>query len=250
MIDVLRHLDGRVTTMRLSLRKSQHESNSTKDTHAALRHKMVHEQIQNRGIHNPHVLEVMRKVPRHQFVEPAFLGQAYEDRALPIDCNQTISQPYIVAFMISALAVRRSDKVLEVGTGTGYQTALLAELAGYVVSVERLQSLAESAENRLTKLGYSNVNVVLADEKLGWRREAPYDAIIVAAAAPKLVRTFMDLREDGGRLMIPVGSLENQQLIRVTRSGETFAVDTMGACRFVPLIGDDAWSEDDVKNHS
>lgn len=195
------------------------------------------------------VVGAMERVPRELFVPEGSRDMAYEDVPVPIGHGQTISQPYIVAFMISALAVRRSDKILEVGTGTGYQTAILAELAGYVVSVERLQSLAESAETRLTKLGYSNVNVVLADEKLGWRREAPYDAIIVAAAAPKLVRTFMDQMDDGGRLMIPVGSLENQQLIRVTRSRETFAVDTMGACRFVPLIGDDAWSEDDVQNH-
>ena len=193
------------------------------------------------------VAAAIERVPREAFVPEGSRHLAYQDIAVPIGKGQTVSQPYIVALMVSALDLKRTDRVLEIGAGSGYQAAILAELAGEVVSVERLPSLAESARARLEGLGHSSVRVVLAEEELGWPREAPYDAIIVAAAAPKLVRSLIDQMADGGRLVLPVGSLESQQLMKVTRSGESYAVDTIGACRFVPLIGKDAWSENEAR---
>lgn len=173
---------------------------------------------------------------------------AYEDTALPIGEGQTISQPYIVALMVGALELRRTDKVLEIGTGSGYQAAILAELAARVVSVERLSSLADSARERLQSLGYVNVEVRLAEEGLGWPREAPYDAIVVAAGAPRLPGELMEQLTVGGRLVIPVGlmgTMESQELMKVTRTADSFSVRTMGECRFVPLIGKGAWPETD-----
>ena len=153
--------------MRLSLRKSQSGTYPTKGTYAELRHKMVREQIQNRGINDPHVLEVMRKVPRHQFVEPSFLGQAYDDRALPIDCNQTISQPYIVALMTELLKLEPVSKVLEIGTGCGYQTAVLAEIVEQVYTVEIVENLAEDARKQLDTLDYQNIHLKIGNGYCG-----------------------------------------------------------------------------------
>ena len=188
----------------------------------------------------------MERVPRELFVPEGSRHLAYDDIPVPIGEGQTISQPYIVALMMRGLAVRRTDKALEIGTGSGYQAAILAELASRVISVERIAALAESARERLASLGYTNVDVVLAEERLGWEREAPYDAMVVAAGAPKLVRGLMDQIAVGGRLLIPVGSRDSQRLMKVTRTGEGFSVETMGECRFVPLVGEEAWPETDV----
>ncbi len=186
----------------------------------------------------------MERVPREAFVPASSARLAYEDIPLDIGEGQTISQPFIIAFMVSALEVRRTDRVLEIGTGSGYQAAVLAELAAQVITVERIRSLAESARERLGSLGYANIQVMLAESTLGWPRGAPYDAIIVAAAAPTLPRVLMGQLADGGRLVVPVGSRESQELMKVTRSAQTYSVRTLGPCRFVPLIGEGAWPEE------
>ena len=190
------------------------------------------------------VIQAMERVPREEFVPEESRDLAYEDIPLPIGEGQTVSQPFIVALMVRALELRRSDKVLELGTGSGYQAALIAEIARHVITVERISSLADPARARLRSMGYTNVEVVDAASELGWPAKAPYDAIIVAAAAPKLPRELMDQLDSGGRLVIPVGSRDNQELMKVTRAGDTFSVSSMGACRFVPLIGEGAWPEE------
>lgn len=199
-----------------------------------------------RDVPDDRVIGAMERVPRELFVPEGSKHLAYEDIPVPIGEGQTISQPYIVALMMRGLAVRRTDKALEIGTGSGYQAAILAELASRVISVERIAALAESARERLASLGYTNVDVVLAEERLGWEKEAPYDAMVVAAGAPKLVRGLMDQIAVGGRLVIPVGSRDSQRLTKVTRTGEGFSVETMGECRFVPLVGEEAWPETEV----
>ncbi len=196
-----------------------------------------------REISDERVIQAMTRVPREVFVPENSRHLSYEDMPLPIGEGQTISQPYIVALMLEALELRRSDKVLELGTGSGYQAAILAELVSKVISVERIPLLADTARERLASLGYSNVDVVLAEECLGWEREAPYDAVVVAAGAPKLVHGLMDQMAVGGRLVIPVGAADEQELMKVTRSADSFSVHNLGACRFVPLIGEGAWPE-------
>ena len=196
------------------------------------------------------VIQAMERVPRDRFVPDDSRHLAYEDIPLPIGDGQTISQPFIVAIMLNALELRQSDRALEVGTGSGYQAALMAELVAEVVSVERMDALADAARERLAALGYANVQVMMAEERLGWERAAPYDAIIVAAAAPTLPRGLMEQLAAGGRLIVPVGSLEGQELMKVSRSDETFSVETMGSCRFVPLIGEGAWPEAPPKKGS
>lgn len=191
------------------------------------------------------VLRAMMRVPREEFV-PAHLGRrAYENSALPIGSGQTISQPLMVALMVSALMVRRTDTVLEVGTGSGYQVAVLAELAGHVVSVERVRELSEGAGERLARLGYSNVELREAGRELGWRTGAPYEGIVVAAAAPRIPRVLIEQLAEGGRLVVPVGSPESQELMRVIRGTKDISIHTLGGCRFVPLIGEGAWDEND-----
>ena len=189
------------------------------------------------------VVDAMEKVPREAFVPPKYRYAAYEDSALPLSEGQTISQPFMIATMIEALGPRRSDKVLEVGTGSGYQAAILAELVREVLTVERITSLADTAKDRLMSLGYENVTVQVAKERIGWASEAPYDGIVVAAAAPKLIRGLVDQLADGGRLVIPVGGRRQQNLMKVVRSDKNYSVTTLAACRFVPLIGQDAWPE-------
>ena len=203
---------------------------------AIARRRMVESQLRARGISDQRVLDAMLRVPRHEFVPQAYRRQAYEDHPLPIGEGQTISQPYIVASMLAALELALTDKVLEIGTGSGYVTALLAELAAQVISMERHATLAAEATRRLSNLGYTNVKVVVGDGTLGYPAEAPYDAITVAAAAPELPPALLAQLNEGGRMIIPVGPSENQQLqlIRM-RAGEP-EIYVREACRFVPLV--------------
>jgi len=190
------------------------------------------------------VLSAIFRVPRQLFVPPEMAEAAYDDRPLPIGQGQTISQPYMIALMTGALGLSRNDRVLEVGTGSGYQTAILAELAGRVVSVERLPRLAERARKTLTGLGYENVEIHVAGSRLGWPEEAPYDAIIVTAGAPSVSRGLLEQLKEGGRMVIPVGTRRQQELYRVTRLRGEEIVEDLGGCRFVPLIAEEAWPEE------
>jgi len=183
----------------------------------------------------------MARVPRELFVPKSSRYLAYEDRPLPIGEGQTISQPFIVALMTQALELVGTEKVLEVGTGSGYQAAILAELAREVITVERLPRLALSARRTLRKQGYTNARVYLAPRTLGWRDEAPYDAIMVTAAAPQIPRELMDQLVVGGRMVIPVGSRWEQDLLQVIKREEGMTINNLTPCRFVPLIGEEAW---------
>ena len=194
-------------------------------------------------IKDKRVLAVMSRLPRELFVLPENRAWAYDDRPLPIAGEQTISQPYIIALMTQALELKGREKVLEIGTGSGYQTAILAGLAGQVVSVERLPELAESACKVLESLGYTNIEIHLAGETLGWQQGAPYDAILVAAGAPELPGELLSQLAIGGRMVIPVGSRFTQELVKVTRYNNRNAIENLGGCRFVPLIGKGAWEE-------
>ena len=186
----------------------------------------------------------MGRVPREAFVPDDALDHAYDDIPLAIGAGQTISQPFIVALMLDALEIRRSDRVLELGTGSGYQAAILAELAREVITVERIESLAGAARDRLDAQGYRNITVVMACGELGWPDGGPYDGIVVAAAAPTLPRPLREQLAVGGRMVIPVGSRSSQELMKVTRTADSYSVHTMGTCRFVPLIGPGAWPEE------
>ena len=191
------------------------------------------------------VLRAMESVPRDLFVPEEAAQLAYEDVALPIGHGQSISQPYVVALTLSAARVRPTDRALEVGAGSGYQAAVLSRLAASVVSVERVEALARTAECRLRTLGCANVEVRLAGDVLGWPDGAPYDVIVVAAGAPKIPRDLIAQLAEGGRLVAPVGSRQSQELMRVVKSPGGLAVTSLGACRFVPLVGPGAWPERD-----
>ncbi len=197
-------------------------------------------------IRDKRVLEVMASVPRERFVPRERQNAAYEDRPLPIGLDQTISQPYIIALMTEALELDGSEKVLEVGTGSGYQAAILARLARQVVTVERLPALAEKAAQVLAELGYQNVEVHLAEENLGWPKGAPYDAIMVTAAAPNVPAALLSQLSVNGRMVIPVGSRYVQELCKVTKRKQGSVVKNLGGCRFVSLIGRDAWDEENT----
>ena len=190
------------------------------------------------------MLKAMRKVPREMFVPPAYQYAAYEDKPLPIDLGQTISQPLIVAMMTEALELTGKEKVLEIGTGSGYQAAILAELARWVVTVERHQELVEKAKGVLERLGYTNIEVYQAETTLGWRQGAPYEAIIVTAGAPRVPQEFLDQLVPGGRLVLPVGSRYEQDLLKIIKGEPKIITQNLGPCRFVPLIGEGAWSEE------
>jgi protein-L-isoaspartate(D-aspartate) O-methyltransferase len=194
-------------------------------------------------IKDERVLAAMARVPRECFVPLEYRPLAYEDRPLPIGCDQTISQPLIVALMTQALELTGDEKVLEVGTGSGYQAAILAELARRVITVERFPALAENARQALDSLGYTNIVIHLATETLGWLQEAPYEAIIATAAAPKVPPDLLAQLAIGGRMVIPVGSLYTQDLYKITRQKTRNKVENLGCCRFVPLVGKDAWEE-------
>ncbi|HUV45679.1 MAG TPA: protein-L-isoaspartate(D-aspartate) O-methyltransferase [Dehalococcoidia bacterium] len=189
------------------------------------------------------VVEAMKRVPREAFVPQEYYYAAYEDRPLSIGFGQTISQPFIVALMIQALELKGDEKVLELGTGNGYEAAVLAELAKQVVTVEIIPELAESAKRILEKLGYSNVEVHIAGKTLGWLEDAPYDAIIVSAGAPSIPQILLGQLSWGGRLVIPVGSHWQQELMKIRKDKEGNKVENLGACYFVPLIGEGAWKE-------
>lgn len=197
-----------------------------------------------REIDDLRVVEAIERVRRELFVAASLAHLAYDDAPLPIGEGQTISQPYIVAVMVSALEIRRTDSVLEIGTGSGYQAAIIAELARRVVTIERIGTLAESAAERLKALGYSNIEVHRAESALGWPSEGPYNGIIVAAGAPTLPRGLMQDMAPGGRLVVPVGSRNAQELMKVTRTADSFSIRTLGPCRFVPLVGEQAWPEE------
>ena len=194
-------------------------------------------------IKDKRVLRAFARVPRELFVPPESQDYAYDDRPLSIGYGQTISQPYIVAVMTEALELKGSEKVLEIGTGSGYQAAILANLARKVYSIERIPELAEAAGRLLSKLGYDNIEIQIAGPELGWKEKAPYDAIVVTAAAPTISGKLIDQLAIGGRLVIPVGSRWEQELLKLTREEARNSIKNLGDVRFVPLIGKDAWEE-------
>jgi protein-L-isoaspartate(D-aspartate) O-methyltransferase len=209
----------------------------------AARRAMIETQLRRRGIHETRVLAAMGTVPRHEFVPPDFRNRAYEDAPLPIGDGQTISQPYIVAAMTMALRLRGSERVLEIGTGCGYQAAVLASLAKEVFTIEYRAELATSAAERLARLGYANVHVHCGDGTLGLPEFAPFDAILVAAAAPAVPAPLLAQLAEGGRMVVPVGSVENQELQLIERVNDKFRTSMLEGCRFVPLVGAHGWKE-------
>jgi len=194
-------------------------------------------------ISDSRVLEAMGRIPREAFVPEKYSFGAYFDEPLPIGENQTISQPYIIALMTQALKLKGNEKVLEIGTGSGYQTAILASLAREVISTERIPALAEKARIVLDNLGFRNIKIFVAGDELGFKPEAPFDAIIVTAGAPTIPDVLMKQLAEGGRMVIPVGSRFTQELLQVIKSEKGTRVNNLGACRFVPLIGKGAWEE-------
>lgn len=209
------------------------------------RRRMIEDQVVGRGIKDPRVIEAMTKVPRHLFVPEALAAQAYSDFPLPIGERQTISQPYMVALMSEAMLLKGGEKVLEIGTGSGYQAAVLAHLARQVFSLERIPSLARQARRTLDACGFARVNVRVTDGTFGWEEEAPFDAIVVTAGAPSVPQPYLQQLAIGGRLVIPVGDRATQTLVRVTRNGErNFREERLLGCRFVPLVGGHGWSDE------
>jgi len=208
---------------------------------ATARRRMVAAQLIARGVRDPEVLRALGRVPRHLFVEAALRDRAYGDGALPIGHDQTISQPFMVATMTQTLQLQGGEKVLEIGTGSGYQTAVLAEIAARVFSVERIAPLYRRARALLDHLGYHNIVLRHGDGTLGWRDHAPYDAIVVTAGAPHVPRELRDQLAIGGRMVIPVGDRQQQNLLRITRRETEDRREMLGGCVFVNLIGSDAW---------
>jgi protein-L-isoaspartate(D-aspartate) O-methyltransferase len=207
----------------------------------AARRDMVARQISERGIRSPRVLAAMEAVPRHLFVPIERVPDAYSDEALPVGEGQTISQPYVVAASAEALSLEGHERVLEVGAGTGYQAAILSLLAREVIAVEPIPALIQSARERLMRLGYSNVRVEQGDGSLGFAGDAPFDAILVSAAAPAVPQPLMDQLAEGGRLVIPVGQPDHQQLLRIVKEGNRTTEQRLFDCRFVPLVGRFGW---------
>ncbi len=208
---------------------------------ARQREDMVRKQIEARGVTDPYVLAAMRKVPRHLFVSEALWDQAYGDYPLPIGAQQTISQPYIVAEMTQALQLTPEDRVLEIGTGSGYQAAILAEIAYRVYTVERIHSLYIAARRLFDRLRYHNIVMRYSDGTSGWEAEAPFDAIMVTAGAPDIPPTLISQLGPSGRLVIPVGDQHAQELVRLYRNAEGIRRTSLGGCRFVKLIGEHGW---------
>jgi protein-L-isoaspartate(D-aspartate) O-methyltransferase len=212
---------------------------------ARLREEMVRRQIEARGVSDPRVLDAMRAVPRHLFVSEALGDRAYGDFPLPIGEGQTISQPFIVAEMTRALALSPEDRVLEIGTGSGYQTAVLAELVHRVYTVERIRPLHVRARRIFDQLGYHNIVTRYSDGTLGWAEEAPFDAILVTAGSPKVPEPLVEQLRPGGRMVIPVGDRFSQEMTKVIRDEAGVHRTGMGGCRFVKLVGEHGWKPDD-----
>jgi protein-L-isoaspartate(D-aspartate) O-methyltransferase len=219
------------------------QGDSGTDDFAVQRAEMIENQLRRRGVTDSQALSAMATVRREDFVPAEFRQRAYDDAPLPIGEGQTISQPYIVAAMTAALNLSGSERVLEVGTGCGYQAAVLSRLAKIVFSVESRSELAASAAARLERLGYANVHVHCGDGTLGLPELAPFDAILVAAAAPAVPQPLRSQLAEGGRLILPVGDAENQELLYIERHGNSFETHTLEACRFVPLVGYYGWKE-------
>ena len=211
------------------------------DQYFAKRAQMVELQLRERGIHDERVLEAMLRIPRHEFVPEEYRSQAYEDHPIPIREGQTISQPFIIAVSLQALALKRTESVLEVGTGSGYQTALLAVLARVVYSVERHVTLARGADEILGRLGINNAKVIVGDGSRGLAEYAPFDTILVSAAAPSVPRSLFDQLSESGRIVIPVGPPHAQELQLVRKYNGGRSVEVLEGCRFVPLLGDEAY---------
>lgn len=206
------------------------------------RRRMVEQQIMARGVDDQRVLDAMSQVPRHLFVEPGLQSHAYSDASLPIGEKQTISQPYMVAAMSAALELKGHERILEIGTGSGYQCAILAMLVKRVYSIERIPLLAGRARKVLDQLSLSNVNIKIGDGTIGWRDQAPFDGILVAAGAPDIPNEYLQQLDVGGKLVLPVGDRFQQILMRVTRqNNDTFKREQLMGCRFVPLIGEHGW---------
>ena len=204
---------------------------------------MVEYQIRRRGISDPRVLAAMEKVPRHLFLPNPEDFAAYDDMPVPIGCGQTVSQPYMVAVMTELLRLRGEERVLEIGTGSGYQAAILAELCSEVITVERFEPLAERARSLLAELGYHNVAVIIGDGTLGYPEKAPYDRVIVTAAAPKIAQPWLDQLVDEGRLVVPLGQRWSQTLTLIKKRGERIEQEDHGGCVFVPLVGEHGWGQ-------
>jgi protein-L-isoaspartate(D-aspartate) O-methyltransferase len=212
---------------------------------AGQRRKMVEEQILGRGIKDLSVMEVLSRVPRHLFVNSSLQHRAYGDCPLPIGENQTISQPYIVALMTQVLDLKGGERVLEIGTGSGYQTAILAELASHVFTIERVKPLVKKTKELLEGLKYKNIVFKTFDGTYGWRDQSPFDAILISAATPSIPKSLIEQLADKGRLVAPVGERESQDLIVLNKNGNKVMERKIGSCKFVPLIGKFAWSEEE-----
>ncbi len=212
------------------------------------RNRMVEEQLIARGIRDERVLAAMRTIPRHLFVEEALQEQAYGDHALPIGERQTISQPFMAALMTEALHLSGHERVLEIGTGSGYQTTLLAALSAKVYSIERIEPFIEKVRSVLKHLGYFNVEIKAADGSIGWEEKAPFDAILVAAGAPEVPPPLVDQLAVGGRLLIPVGGRFSQVLKKIVKTGSGVTETALTNCAFVPLIGAVGWQHEETAN--
>jgi protein-L-isoaspartate(D-aspartate) O-methyltransferase len=229
--------DGRVAPVGSGLKE-----NLSMD-YAIARRRMVERELQGRGIRDRRVLDAMLQVPRHLFVEEALQGRAYGDAPLPIGEKQTISQPYIVALMTEALGLTGGERILEIGTGSGYQAAVLSRVVSKVFSVERFPSLARRARRILDQIGCTNVNIKVTDGTFGWEESAPFDGIIVTAGAPSVPQKYLDQLSPGARLIIPIGNQDSQILMRITKSEHnTCSEERLIDCRFVPLVGRFGWA--------
>ena len=219
-----------------SLRNPNHD-------YASARERMVRDQVLGRGIQDRRVIETMLKIPRHFFVPEALVGQAYADSALPIGEKQTITQPFMVAFMSQALNLKGKERVLEIGTGSGYQAAVLSFLAARVYSVERIRSLLERARKALDQIHCRNVLTRLFDGSYGWKEESPFDAILVTAGAPSIPKILVEQLQVGGVLVIPVGARKEQKLLRLRRGRDGFTQELLIDCHFVDLVGEHGWEK-------